>query len=119
MREDLLQVPCPACGGVQEMAESAVPQTGVVSCIFCGERISFRQAPSLPVTGVVRVPGSPLPPPQPESGPSLGALDDWLPSGPVPESGSSGATVCCPKCGYAFAPDLASAQRPVVLHELG
>ena len=124
MREDLLQVPCPACGGVQEVAESSVPENGVISCLFCGEQISFRQAPSQapsqsrshpPVTGIYKVPGSPLPPPQEDAGPSLGALDDWLPTGPVPEESPSGSSVCCPRCGHSFDPEAEATKRPTVL----
>lgn len=116
MREDLLQVPCPACGGVQEVAESSVPENGVVECLFCGEQISFRQAPSQPpVTGMVRIPGSPLPPPQEDREQSLGALDDWLPTGPVADDAPGEETVCCPQCGHSFNPESAAAGRPTVL----
>ena len=116
MREDLLEVPCPACGGVQEIAESAVPENGVVGCLFCGEQISFRQAPNHPpVTGMVRIPGSPLPPPQEDKEPSLGALDDWLDTGPVSDEASVGKSVCCPQCGHSFDPEREKAARPTVL----
>lgn len=118
-----LEVPCPACGGINEVPEEEARRQGFVVCRFCGDSISV----SLPrggLTGAYRVPGSPVPPPLGDpviEGVSFAAWDELTgdSSGPVAGSGPAAApqagSVVCPSCGHCFVPVETGEGRPTVL----
>lgn len=132
MLGEVIEVPCPHCGVIQNIPEHAVPPSGEVACAACGESIRFRAA-GPQVTGAFRVGGSPLPPPSRRPLPldPLYKLDTWDtgPDGepfdksfsiaaPAPENSRPSQLakqVRCPECGHHFDPASAIAVRPTVL----
>lgn len=55
---DVLEIPCPACGGVNTLLESSIPESGEVRCELCWEAIHFRarRAPDADSSMQVRCP---------------------------------------------------------------
>jgi len=104
---DTIEIPCPACGTINRIPEDAIPESGEVPCMACGDRISFRAAPR-GTTGTFRVPGTPLPPPP---GPK-NLLDDFLAD---EDAGTGGHRVTCPRCGHVFDPEAEGQGRKTVL----
>lgn len=116
-----IEVPCPACGGINMILESDIPQGGVVVCAFCGDSISV-MTPRGGLTGAHRVPGTPKPPPFGDplvEGLSFSAWDEVTgdASGPVgPGSAAPGQDlITCPACGHAFAHEEGLSPKATVL----
>jgi CheY-like chemotaxis protein len=110
MPNDLLELPCPACGGLNPLSEELLPASGEIACAFCGEGISVR--PAARTTGVQRAPMSHRPPPMPERATSI--LDPWE---QWEASEAEAAQVRCPSCGHRFDPAAAERRATVLVVE--
>ncbi|GAB4225693.1 MAG: hypothetical protein Kow0062_28000 [Acidobacteriota bacterium] len=105
---ELVEIPCPACGGVNEVAERDIPRSGVVECRFCGDAIAFRTPEDVPEI-------------EPASGPVLPPPEEVF-SGPDPSleqelRGGGARPVRCPHCGHEFVPSTAEARATVLIVE--
>ena len=105
---DTVEIPCPACGAVSQVAERDIPRSGVVECRFCGEAISFRTPEEERPVAI-------------DSGPSLPPPDEVLtgPSGFEDELAEQDSVrpVRCPHCGHEFVSSAVAARATVLVVE--